>query len=271
MISQDKVQSDPVFPFLDSGERELLTRFAEAVEAGKSQEKATESFMQLIRRFYEGFFCSPLNSPLRQHFRAKLLNIAGVYSVVSPKEIFQFIQAKRDEKSRERKPLSIKSIFAPSMEVQAKELCQFKELKLLLLLEERAGKSYFEYCVEHADFIVFRQNLSEEIKSNVALSASSEALSRSILVQSQLGTGEERDEFSIVFDIVYQAAILDFFYQASVCVDAIACEKSARTKALSFASSAKELFRKHAKLDSQFLSYLDELIAKNQERIHSLS
>lgn len=282
-------------PFLDPEERKTVLHFSSTLhDTHTSQhQQAKDQLILMLKSILSQFFALPVNATMRKVHRAKLLNLSGLHHLIPLEEIKNKLNGIRPDKTSGL-PVSACNedmIYMQDTEITSDMLQYCENLYNLLDISEKNGQTYYRYITHYADFIMFKSSLADELKSAKYVSASSDPLSRTILINTRTSQNEERDTFSMAFDLVAQSTFLQTYYDSPHLYKPAVCERLARIKALEFAKKVRVNLKESVDTHGEFafmsqntpvklstvseytayFRFIDTLIADNEAVVKNLN
>ncbi|SCA58392.1 hypothetical protein AB751O23_AA_00610 [Chlamydiales bacterium SCGC AB-751-O23] len=268
----DTETSNTYFPFLDTDERKITAAFCSSCDSPSSPtfDYDLKSMLNMIKRLYQAMEKMPLNSDLRSIFRAKLMNIAGIYTIIPPHKILAFIgknfkKLKAQDFDYKQENLSSQvpeNFFFHDLEKTTLDILQFPIFSTVFKLHKKDDERYLEDILAYCKYIIFKKDIKDETFSNYYLTSTSEPLSQSVLLNLKGPEGKTRDILSLSFDIIYQSTFLKIFYSNPNLYKPNKCENIARDTAEDFAKKA-QLLLKNSPEFKEAIAYFNSLSEKN--------
>lgn len=210
------------FPFYTEEERSLLKEII--LDSERKTVRFIEAKNSFLQRLYADlvrFYKWDASLEERIHIRKRLLNIAGLFAIISIKDLRDLSgQAKLTQRKAVHEnpvdPLGCNLMEINSYDI--KYIKVFADLYSKISLE--TGLSALDFIAgsrekrhyPRTQFTVFRRKIQDEVLSKEYLTASSEPLTQTQLVSVYDPTGLPRDLMTIGFDMVYESAYVDFFH-----------------------------------------------------------
>lgn len=213
---------DP-FLFLDQDEQKIVHDFAlyyKDLDTFDTPSEPKLHFFELVKRLYQAHQHTPIGSDFRGILLAKLLNIAGVYSLLNPIEILNFLNKKPLEKTDSYHHASFppcSTLIFPVMkegEIKVQEIFSHPVWASLLKLPSKDLNPYSDRLNLFCKNLVLVNDMNQKVIASNYLSSTSEPISQSIVLNLVDDKGAKRDICSLSIDLVYQSIFLKAFYQS---------------------------------------------------------
>lgn len=209
------------FPHLEKNEKEMLYLLTnEASNKGPAFEKAKEIFLNLIKDWVLQYLKWDTLPDDRLRIRKKLLNIAGLWTVVPFENIQGLINEVTPYNKKPITDIKVDNLYQEGCEVPSYDLKMIDSMASLLgSVSKDENMTYLDFVAGNREkkihpassIFVFKKSLLDEVVSDVYLTASAEVFSKTILITTFDEKGDMRDLISVAFDIVLESAYLDIY------------------------------------------------------------
>lgn len=267
----DLETSQAYFPFLDTDERQITAAFCSSCDDPSSPnfDADLNNMLNMIKRIYQNIERLPLPSDFRSVFRSKLMNIAGIYTIIPPHKVLDLLEKNNSEVEIpshghiENSLENLSQIDLKDLELSALELIQLPLFSTIFKLYKEEDEQYLDDILKYCKYIVFKQDIKEETFASSYLTSTSEPLTQTIVLNLQGPDTKPRDFLSLCFDIIYQTNFLKVFYSQPNLYKPTKCEKLAREAAEKFSNKSKLLIEQSKDLQiaiEQLNSHLQQCL-----------
>ncbi|EKD46979.1 MAG: hypothetical protein ACD_66C00270G0006 [uncultured bacterium] len=212
---------DKKFPHLGQTEKELLCILTnEAQNKGEGFEKAKKVFLNVIKDWVLLYMKWDTFPDERIKLRRKLLNVAGLWTVVPFEDIQGLINEVTPYNKKPITDIKVDNLYQEGCEVPSYDLKMIDSMATLLgSVPKDETTTYLDFVAGNREkkvhpassILVFKKSLLDEVVSEVYLTASAEVFSKTILITTFDEKGDMRDLISVAFDIVLESAYLDIY------------------------------------------------------------
>jgi hypothetical protein len=261
------------FPFLEEDELEIIECFSQSEDPTKEC-KEKEQLIALVSRWLRSYLQTPYEASFRNLFRRKLLNIAGIFTLL-PKNYFLEVFENFDHDNiglpSLPKNISKNFIYEEEVEIAASNLDCFNSLSFFLKIME-GDRSFLDFVKENCHSILFTKDLSQEIQTPNLVTSSNEVLSKTILLQNQMAEEKaDRDELTICYDLIYQASFVHVYHHPEKVFSEEVCKKEGLLRCLDFSTKAFSILFSSSKVNKDYLIYIQGLIRNTVFQLRQLN
>jgi hypothetical protein len=255
------------YPKLNQNERTIFFNLARELHSIVLDERVKKKALESLNDMYRSYVTAKIQGEQRALFRDKLLNVCGLQGVIAREDILTSIRgvgrANDIVNTYDFRDFDFANTIKKEFEIASYQIVFINEFKILFDLS--ATNKFYNDLLSQVNSIVFSGDVVDVI-SGAYLSSTNEPLSKTILINTTLEDGLERDPISMMSDIILQSSFLKNYHDTSMVYESGFSEMYARKTVKFFYDQIRKNIRGQLKQSGINLSWVT---GRNEEQIVS--